>query len=509
MSRLHYYGFVLFCCFSQALSALSNKSDGSDDGHCIWYGQCHSQNSLIQNCYYNGTAKPLKDPEGLKLLAKWCPHMVSPEVSTCCDASQLKLMDSNIIIAANFLQRCPSCINNLIKHICEMSCATNQSKFIDVVSTKPDGNINSNGAYITEIDYYVTPEYMNGTYDSCKQVSVPSTGQLALDIMCGTWTSTRCTARRWFDYMGNKDTPFVPFQINYKNTDPTNRYIPANPPVTPCSRGLDENTPACSCVDCESSCPAPQPVPPPPGPFKIMGCDGYAVIMLCVFLIGSGLFLFAVFVVPHASASVTSDSEHEMDTHTISKMPGDFDISSSFIEKLGANTDSFLQSFFEKWGTFCAMKPWLVLFVGGCVVVALGHGIKYLKVTTDPVELWASPNSRSRIERDYYDSHFEPFYRNEQIIITSIGLPTITHNTSNGVIEFGPVFNASFLLAVLELQEAIKNIGAGTDHSFEKICFAPLRTNGQIDLSTDECAVRIIVLRRYVSPRLERTGKLT
>ncbi|KAI4456062.1 npc intracellular cholesterol transporter 1 [Holotrichia oblita] len=472
------------------LSALSNKSDGSDDGHCIWYGQCHSQGSLIQNCYYNGTAKPLTDPDGLKLLAKWCPHMVSPGVSTCCDASQLKVMDSNIIIAANFLQRCPSCVNNLIKHICEMSCATNQSKFIEVVSTQPVGNMNSNGTYITEINYYLTPQYMNGTYDSCKQVSVPSTGQLALDIMCGTWTSTRCTAKRWFDYMGNKDTPFVPFQINYKNTDATNRYIPGNPPVTPCSRGLDENTPACSCVDCEASCPAPQPVPPPPGPFKIMGRDGYAVIMLCVFLVGSGLFLFAIFVIPHASASVTSDSEHEMDTHNISKMPGDFDISSSFIEKLGANTDSFLQSFFEKWGTFCATKPWLVLFFGGCVVVALGHGIKYLKVTTDPVELWASPNSRSRIERDYYDSHFEPFYRNEQIIITSIGLPTIKHNTSNGVIEFGPVFNASFLLAVLELQEAIKNIGAGTDHSFEKICFAPLRTSGQVELSTDECAVQ-------------------
>ncbi|KRT84012.1 Hedgehog receptor, partial [Oryctes borbonicus] len=189
---------------------------------------------------------------------------------------------------------------------------------------------------------------------------------------------------------------------------------------------------------------------------------------------------------------VTSDSEHEMDTHTISKMPGDYDIASSFIEKLGANTDSFLQTFFEKWGTMCATKPWLVLFLGGCVVIALGHGIKYLNVTTDPVELWASPNSRSRVEREYYDSHFEPFYRNEQIIITSVGLPKIVHNTSSGAIEFGPVFNDSFLLAALELQEAIKNIGAGTSYAFEKICFAPLRTKGQVELSTDDCAVQSI-----------------
>lgn len=108
---------------------------------------------------------------------------------------------------------------------------------------------------------------------------------------------------------------------------------------------------------------------------------------------------------------VTSENEHEMDTHSITKMPGEYDVPSSFIEKLGANTDTYLQNFFEKWGVLCASKPWLVLFLGGCFVVGLGHGIKYLHVTTDPVELWASPNSRSRIERNFYDSHFEPFYR--------------------------------------------------------------------------------------------------
>lgn len=54
--------------------------------------------------------------------------------------------------------------------------------------------------------------------------------------------------------------------------------------------------------------------------------------------------------------------------------------SSSFIEKLGANTDHYLQEFFVYWGTKCAERPWLVLFLGGCFVIALGHGIKYLKV---------------------------------------------------------------------------------------------------------------------------------
>lgn len=196
--------------------------------------------------------------------------------------------------------------------------------------------------------------------------------------------------------------------------------------------------------------------------------------------------------VPVQILGVTSEIDHEMDTHSISKMPGEYhSTSSTFIEKLGANTDTYLQRFFQCWGTTCARYPWLVLFLGACVVVGLGHGIKYLKVTTDPVELWASPLSRSRLERHYYDSHFEPFYRNEQIIIKSVGLSNIYHNTSDGVIKYGPVFNDTFLKVVLELQEQIKNIGSGTDHSFDKICFAPLRNRGDSG-TIEECAVQSI-----------------
>lgn len=84
----------------------------------------------------------------------------------------------------------------------------------------------------------------------------------------------------------------------------------------------------------------------------------------------------------------------------------------------------------------------------------MGHGVKYLKIITDPVELWAAPNSRSRIEREFFDSNFEPFYRIEQIIIKS-DAPSFHYNTSNGVIEFGPAFDREFLRQVLWLQNNI------------------------------------------------------
>lgn len=189
---------------------------------------------------------------------------------------------------------------------------------------------------------------------------------------------------------------------------------------------------------------------------------------------------------------ITSEGDHELDTHSISKMPGEYETPSSFIERLGANTDTVLQKFFQRWGIMCATYPWLTLFLGACLIVGLGHGIKYLKVTTDPVELWASPSSRSRVEREYFDSHFEPFYRNEQIIIRAVGLPNIEHRTANGVIEFGPAFNDTFLIEVFNLQEKIKAIGAGTEYGLDKICFAPLRSKDEKETDVEQCVIQSI-----------------
>ena len=53
--------------------------------------------------------------------------------------------------------------------------------------------------------------------------------------------------------------------------------------------------PACSCVDCEASCPVPPPEPPLPQPFTIVGIDGFTVVMFLVWLIGTLLFLISVF----------------------------------------------------------------------------------------------------------------------------------------------------------------------------------------------------------------------
>jgi len=96
-------------------------------------------------CPYNGSAKPL-DPKGQELLIKHCPHLFVDDgkgINTCCDADQLVTLDANIKLASNFLKRCPSCLDNLVKHFCDFTCAANQSKFINVTE-----KAQANGEYL-------------------------------------------------------------------------------------------------------------------------------------------------------------------------------------------------------------------------------------------------------------------------------------------------------------------------------------------------------------------------
>lgn len=126
--------------------------------------------------------------------------------------------------------------------------------------------------------------------------------------------------------------------------------------------------------------------------------------------------------------------------------------------------------------------------------MTLAHGIKYLSITTDPVELWASPTSRSRVEREFFDSNFEPFYRIQQMILSPKNTNKIFHNTSNGIIEFGPVFNKTFLVAILNMTEDIKalkgNDGSITGVGLENICYAPLTSPFTGPVTVDKCTIQ-------------------
>lgn len=104
----------------------------------------------------------------------------------------------------------------------------------------------------------------------------------------------------------------------------------------------------------------------------------------------------------------------------------------SCCETLGERFENYLRSCFSCWGSFCVLHPCVVLLGSLILVLAASGGLAYMRITTDPVDLWSSPSSQARQEREYFDSHFGPFSRTAQLIITSPLNDTFIYSPSMG-----------------------------------------------------------------------------
>ncbi|CAG0918441.1 unnamed protein product [Notodromas monacha] len=82
---------------------------------------------------------------------------------------------------------------------------------------------------------------------------------------------------------------------------------------------------------------------------------------------------------------------------------------------IGAYFEYGMTVAFTAIGRAVAGRPIMVLLYSAALVAVLSWGIKSLEVITDPVELWSSPNSRGRMEKEYYDSQFEPFFSKKDL----------------------------------------------------------------------------------------------
>ena len=79
----------------------------------------------------------------------------------------------------------------------------------------------------------------------------------------------------------------------------------------------------------------------------------------------------------------------------------------------------------------------------------------------DPIELWNSPTSQTRKEKEFFDSTFRPFYRPCQIIVKAKDVPLeipYTDPKTGEKYTFGPAFDADFMRDLLTLQMDIEEI---------------------------------------------------
>lgn len=404
------------------------------------------------NCLYNGPAKKLNDTRGLQILNSICPELKGQH--TCCSTSQLEALSKNLQTMQQLTSRCPACWNNMRRLYCLLTCNRDQSLYMD------PGPYSVADKTILNINYYVSPEYKQGLFDSCKDVTFPGNNEKVLNLLCGT-SAEKCTPQKLLRYMGSTSNGFAPFDIFYPQTLAPNlswmneTIFKCNKPFIDPQRNKTANP--CSCQDCVGSCPVRPPPPPQPTHRKIMGLDVLSFSLLVVYIIFLLIFFLLNIVCSLRKKNETYGSVPDSTSADLkysgvyppvsSSLPELVNDRPGVCERLGSKLESLLRHWFTKWGVWCSTHPYIVM--GACAVVIgiLACGLFFFSVTTDPVELWSAPNSEARKEKEVYDSKFNPFYRTEQLIIRP------THPNATGYnrygdqkwIPFGPIFHLDLL----------------------------------------------------------------
>ncbi|XP_058443946.1 NPC intracellular cholesterol transporter 1 homolog 1b [Malaya genurostris] len=444
------------------VAVLNLATAQNGEHHCVAYGICHTIGMHSQNCPTSDPPKPLDNLAAVEIMRRRCGFMFeSEDTPVCCDFNQLVELDNNFKNGEMIFGRCDTCIKNMLFSICSMACSPEQSRFLTAFPSE-------DGTYVEKVEYRIDREHVKGVYDSCKGIIVPSSGKYAMDMACGGWEASRCTAERWYEFLGDSiNNEYVPFLIEYQYPEePEVRY---NQDVLPCNESYD-NSVSCSCVDCFDSCPVTNP-PEAEDPGFLIGDLNGITFVIAVGVGGFGLLWILLTSLFWKGYGKSKD---------VPEFCGGFQ-----------SVNGALMSFFSAWGTFCAAHPILVLAICSWLIAGLCYGIIFLQITTDPVELWAAPQSRSRLEKDYFDERFSPFFRTAQIFIKPIKQDYIIHPTATGNITFGPAFDKELLLEVFALQENIEQIGQEEGAGLEKICYAPMTAAGK-ETELSECTVQSV-----------------
>lgn len=123
----------------------------------------------------------------------------------------------------------------------------------------------------------------------------------------------------------------------------------------------------------------------------------------------------------------------------------------SYLDKTAHSMDKMLTRAFTRWGTFIASYPVAVLIITVCLGIVASCGLFKMVIITDPVELWSAPGSRARLEKEYFDETFVPFYRTEQVLIMAPNKESHIYETYlEGNQTFGPVIDIDILSEVRE-----------------------------------------------------------
>ena len=364
---------------------------------------------------------------------------------------------------------------------------------------------------VKSLDFFVTKKYGEDFFDSCKSVQYGNTNGYVMDLIGGgakNYTS-------FFRFLGEEKDLGSPFQIDFPLSPP-----PEISPLNGIARNCADSDllSRCACIDCPAVCPQVPYVPPPnEGPtcqIGEMSCLSFILIITyCVATIG-----FLVGYVIQSTLRKRRERTYERvalseDTaspriHTRGLIGAGSLAQHLEEDSSGAQSDSrhlsrgaslldpietvqprhyplnnILRRAFYKLGLFAASYPWLTFAIVFFGIGLLNVGWKKFDVETDPVRLWVAPTSESKLQKEFFDEKFGPFYRTEQIFITSItgGAGTSNTSLSSRPISVGnkpPVLSYDHLEYWFRIEAEIRKLKSPSGYTLRDVCFKPAGPRG-------------------------------
>jgi Niemann-Pick C1 protein len=129
-------------------------------------------------------------------------------------------------------------------------------------------------------------------------------------------------------------------------------------------------------------------------------------------------------------------------------------------------------------GLFTSSSPWLTFASVFLLIGLLNIGWKKFEVETDPVRLWVSSSSESKIQKEYFDEKFGPFYRSEQIFVTSVGPQTDASTQAITVGHKTPVLSWDHLKYWMNVEADIRALESPGGYKLSDVCFKPAGPRG-------------------------------
>ncbi|KAF8665679.1 hypothetical protein AX16_000132 [Volvariella volvacea WC 439] len=475
-------------------------------GHCAMRGSCGKKGFFGKDlpCPYDGPAEEPESARARALLTDICGPQFS-DGPVCCTLEQIETLRDNFNQVEGLISTCPACRNNFRSFFCSFTCSPDQGTFVNVTSTQ---QTTSGRVAVKSVDFFTGANYASGFFDSCKNVQIGATNGYAMDLIGGGAKNYPA----FLKYLGDEKPIGSPFQIDFPSSTPPSGVVPYNPPPRNCAD--NDLSSRCSCIDCPNICPILPDVPPPSSgstcTIGSISCLSFSLVLvyaaatlgfLLVYVVQTGIRRRREKMYERVALSADASSPRSNNRGLV----GAASLAQQLDEDIGPQADTrnlgrgaslldpietvqprqyplntALRRGFYRLGIFTATNPWLTFMLVFLLVGILNMGWKKFEVETDPVRLWVAPASQSKLQKEFFDEKFGPFYRTEQIFITA---PPSPADASNNSLHTSPASSPAVLTwdrlkYWAKVEADIRSLRSPHGYKLSDVCFKPAGPRG-------------------------------